>query len=318
MDNKELISIIVPVYNVKEYLDKCIESIVNQTYENIEIVIVDDGSSDGSEIKCDEWKKRDSRVVVIHQENRGISAVRNTGIQNAHGVYVCFVDADDYIAVDMVERLYCALIDNSVDIAICGYYECIDDKLIKHFYRSKKMIDPKDYFESIFEGHQIGSYPWNKIYKRELFSDVAYPVGQKYEDVSTTYKLICKCKKIAVITDCLYYYVRHEGSITKSINSKNMWDLINAITEREEYIKSEYPVFNTKVHNQKTSIYISNWNQLAKINNKKYESDMKILRTYIMKNYRKVTSKKYKLMGWLICYMPNLYKRSIAFIYKLK
>lgn len=217
---KDLISIVVPIYNVKEYLDACIKSIINQTYKNIEIILVDDGSTDGCADLCDEYKKFDSRIRVIHKENGGLSDARNTGLEVANGVYIVFIDSDDYVNVNMVKELYDTIIKTNSDISICKFKR-VKSEIIDIYEnkenKSLEILSGKKVIEEVYggNGEEISFVAWNKMYKKDLFYDkeIRYPKGRIYEDTFTTYKLLYYSKAIAIIDKYLYYYRVREGSI---------------------------------------------------------------------------------------------------------
>ena len=181
---EKLVSIIVPVYNVEKYLSKCIDSILAQTYKNLEIILVDDGSKDNSGTICDEYSKKDKRIKIIHKPNGGISDVRNHGLKIATGDYIGFVDSDDYIAEDMFETLVSLLEKNDADISIVSFYEYYNGKLIG--VRENENVEIMNKVEAIKElliDRKIQSYTWNKLFKKELFDGLQFPVGKNFEDI---------------------------------------------------------------------------------------------------------------------------------------
>ena len=204
---KELISVIVPVYKVEQYLEKCIISIINQSYKNLEIILVDDGSPDDCPMICDRWAKKDSRIRVIHKKNGGLSDARNVGISLAKGMYVCFVDSDDYISEKFVETLYDLIISCHTDISAVRFKEVTsNNEQIEKITENEEIIifDGEDALRQLFSNVTFANYAWNKMYKRELFDDVKFPVNRKMEDLGTTYNLLIKAKKIAFSTKSLY------------------------------------------------------------------------------------------------------------------
>lgn len=220
--NNEVISVVVPVYNVEPYLPDCLESICRQTYRNVEIILVDDGSTDGCGDICDKYKVKDSRVRVIHKLNEGLSEARNTGLRNATGELVLFVDADDYIEKNMVEALYNVLKNTNSDIAACPYrrfYTCDDLKSV-NLSSEKKVYSGKEFLERVFlnKDKNIEFVAVNKLYKKNLFIEngIFYPYGKLYEDAFTTYKLIYFASKVVIIDTPLYNYRLRDASITRS------------------------------------------------------------------------------------------------------
>lgn len=236
--NQPLISIIVPVYKVEKYLEKCIQSIINQTYNNLQIILVDDGSLDNCGKICDEYAKKDNRIEVIHKTNGGLSDARNVGISKAKGKYIGFVDSDDYIEKSMYEDLYNLIEENQSDVCICNFYNVVgNNKSLKNPDNGIQKYNKIDILREILIDSKIQSYAWNKLYKKELFDNIKYPVGKKYEDIGTTFYILEKCNKIIVTGTPEYYYLNRADSIVNNVNEKTIIDYIELITERYDYIE---------------------------------------------------------------------------------
>lgn len=209
-----MISIVVPVYNVKKYLDNCLESIVEQSYKNIEIILVDDGSNDGSSEICDQWAQKDKRIKVIHKSNGGLSHARNVGIEHAQGKYLMFVDSDDIISKKICEILLEILKDNNADLSICNAAHIFDNNIqfkeqgeLYCYNRDEaicKLWYQKDFLPSA----------WGKLYKRELFEKIRFTEGIIFEDIDIMHELFYLCQKIVYSEMELYGYIHHENSIT--------------------------------------------------------------------------------------------------------
>jgi glycosyltransferase involved in cell wall biosynthesis len=209
-----LISIIIPVYKTEFYLRKCLNSIVNQSYKNLEIILVDDGSPDTCGKICDEYAALDSRIKVIHQKNRGLSAARNAGLKIATGEYIGFTDSDDWIENDMFETLYLGALKYGTDITICGYFSVKGAKYRERREEHTVLLGREDALHHLLLDKTITNHAWNKLYKRELFEDVYYPEGRTFEDIATTYKLFEKADKVVCLDSCKYYYLeRNDGII---------------------------------------------------------------------------------------------------------
>ena len=231
------VTIVVPIYNVEKYLDKCLYSIINQSYRNLEIICINDGSKDNSEKIVLEYKKNDKRIVYIKKKNGGLSSARNTGIEKATGDYICFVDSDDWVNHEYVKKLVNNLEENNSDISICNIkhiYEDGKEKKVSFGITENKVMDECETLKELFIGDLLQNHTVNKLYKTELFrkNNILYPVGRIYEDVFTTYKLFLSAKRISLLNDYLYYYLQErEGSIlTKPFNEKKL-DLLDAIEE---------------------------------------------------------------------------------------
>ncbi|MGN0521375.1 MAG: glycosyltransferase family 2 protein [Eubacterium sp.] len=228
---KPLISIIVPVYKTEKYLDKCIESIVNQTYESLEIILVNDGSPDGCPQKCDEWAERDSRIKVIHKENGGLADARNAGTRACSGDYVMFADSDDYLEPDMVEFLVNLSLEYDADVSRCGFYfdyensdeRCAsDDKSIKLFDYDERMKD-------LASGNHISGVAWNKLYKSSVIKSHPYSKDDGCsEDILHNYRVYKDIDKTVFCDIPKYHYVIRENSITNSAFGYGAFDIIRA------------------------------------------------------------------------------------------
>ena len=216
----KLLSIIVPVYNVKNYIRQCIDSILNQTLENFEVILVDDGSSDGSGSICDEYAKNDKRVKVIHQKNSGVSVARNVGLKFASGDYIAFVDSDDYIAPDMYKVLVNKLIECGADMVKCGYYEFVDNKITNtRKFKVSAIYDNtlnKDDLLKLGMSDVLYTVVWNAVYTRKLADKVLYPVGLLNEDNYASPMYLLESEKVAVIENALYYYRQNPNGLNKA------------------------------------------------------------------------------------------------------
>ena len=237
-----LISIIVPVYNVEKYLGKCIESILAQTYKNIEIILVDDGAKDNSGEICDEYAKKDDRIRVIHKENGGLSDARNRGIEEAKGELIGFIDSDDYIDSDMYETLYNVLTKYGADMSMCDVYDVYEgqepaqNEQIRDF-----SVTPEEAMKIVIDGQINYAYAVNKLYKKKLFDAVRYPVGKIIEDAFIILFLLEKTEKVALTTACKYYYYHRENSIVSNSFSKKHYDCIEAHENNYKFICEHHP-----------------------------------------------------------------------------
>ena len=244
--NKPLISIIVPIYNVEKYLEKCIKSLINQTYDNLEIILVNDGSKDKSIDICNKYIIMDDRIKLINKKNGGLSDARNAGIIMANGEYLGFVDSDDYIKDTMYEYLYNLMVDYKADISICNYLYFYEGKetIENPKYKSEEVIksfDSKNALIELLKGDLIQDFAWNKLYKAELFNNIKYPLGKNMEDIGTTYKLFDASKRIVLGNSIQYFYLQRSNSIMgdRDLNLyKNLYELS---LERYEYIDNIYP-----------------------------------------------------------------------------
>lgn len=245
MENNELISVIVPIYNVEKYLEKCIITIINQTYKDIEIILVNDGSTDNSNDICEKYRKLDKRIKYIKKDNGGLSSARNVGIDNSCGEYLVFVDSDDYIADTMIEKLYNSIKLTNTDISICGYFEFFDDgKFGKGIVESDlHLLEQNKCFDYMVRGQAslLMIVSWNKLYKKKVFDSLRFPVGKIHEDEFVAHKIYDNVGKISIVNECLYFYRKREGSIMTMEKLNNRLDASEAFLERLEYFyKNKY------------------------------------------------------------------------------
>ena len=272
-----LISIIVPVYNVERYINTCINSIINQSYRNIEILLINDGSKDLSGEICDKWAKKDSRIKVFHKENGGLSDARNFGINKCNGEYLIFIDSDDFINKDMVKKLLKLSQENEADIVQCEFLKFKNENEIKESNDKNKVQVFKN-IEAI-ENHykeelKISTVvSWSKLYKKYLFNDIRFPKGKLHEDEFTTYKLLYKANKVLYTNEKLYYYRETPNSIMNSKYNIRRLDLLEALNERLLFFKkiNNDNLYNIALNNY-YSILIFAYNSYKKFNKEDKET----------------------------------------------
>lgn len=239
-----MISVIVPIYNVENYLENCINSILNQSYTDFELILVDDGSPDNCGKICDDYAKKDSRIKVIHKKNGGLSDARNIGIEAAKGEYISFIDSDDWIHKDFYLTLFNALSSSNSDIAICNFLKVsnddIKDKII-NINPPVKTLSNLESLNDLYSDNYVNYIvAWNKLYKANLFKDIRFPVGKIHEDEFTTPKVLFESNKIAIITEELYYYRQTPNSImNRKFNVANL-SFLEAIEDRLKFINEHH------------------------------------------------------------------------------
>ncbi len=267
-----LISVIVPVYKVEKYLDRCVESIVNQTYTNLEIILVDDGSPDNCPQMCDDWASKDSRIKVIHKENGGLSSARNAGLDIMNGEYVCFADSDDYIDADYCRILFDTLIQNSADISICGVEKVFESGKDSEYSVIKNENLDREKFLDRMEGYGGWCWvvAWNKLYKSSIFSQIRYPLNRLFEDDYIIVDVLYSVSLIACTEKNLYYYYQRDNSITNRGFDLKFYDSVDMYLSRLEFFiekkqKPERMRFCLK-YAVNNSIIILNSNVLSKEN----------------------------------------------------
>ena len=246
MEIQPLISVIVPVYNVAPYLREALNSVVNQTYHNLEILIIDDGSTDESGTICNKYQC-DPRVKVIHQENHGLSAARNAGLDIMTGEYVAFLDSDDAYHTDYVRKMFDCISREKTDIVICRYLACRTVNKMNHDLKSRTNPKAKqgrynsvEAIQAVFNGY-INASVWNKLYRRKIWETNRFPVGRNYEDIETTYKNFDACESVYMLDEALYFYRKHPESITNTHTIENIQDRNIAYAQEEAFIASHIP-----------------------------------------------------------------------------
>lgn len=288
----ELISMIVPVYNVAPYLRTCLDSVLNQDYTNIEVVLVEDGSTDGSRDICQEYLKRDTRVKMYANCGKGISAARNTGIERATGDYVVMVDSDDYIAPFMVSTLYQMMQQSCADMAICDFVRGTERSYVfVNTTQNAELIDGKEALRRIYlDDHNKLQYvvPWAKLYKKTLFHGIEYPDGMIFEDIHTTHKLLIQCRKIAVVNVPMVYYFKRNDSIMNQTFHVGKLDYLPALEKRIAFFhKENMPDLEKKAYDELLHMLIWEYSRVRDIlHNKKLLGELvKTYRKYYQKGY---------------------------------
>ena len=239
------ISVIIPIYNVKNYIRRCIDSVLNQTFCDFELILVDDGSTDGCSLICDEYAKRDSRIRVVHKINGGLSSARNAGIDIARGKLIAFIDGDDYAQIDMLKDMYETAVNNNADIVACNFIfeksELNKENVIFNKTHKSLILDNRQAMECLLKKYYFDNAAWNKIYKRELFIDIRFPEGKLFEDIFTVYKLFSKANKVVYIDKPLIYYVQRSTSIMRLKFNEKKKDRVIGSQERHHFIERNYP-----------------------------------------------------------------------------
>lgn len=240
--DKPKISIIVPVYQVEKYLNECITSIVNQTYRNLEIILVDDGSKDCCPELCEMWAEKDRRIRVIHKKNGGLSDARNKGLEVATGEYIGFVDSDDRIREDMYEKLYKSLAECQAEIAECGTVYFKDENIIRRVCQKKLVCcSNKEAMEGLISDTVFHQTVWNKLYSRKCLENILFETGKCNEDEFWTYQIFHNAQRVVAIPECCYWYRQREQSIMSSDFSYKRLDALEAKYGRMQFIEQKYP-----------------------------------------------------------------------------
>ncbi|MCI5650517.1 MAG: glycosyltransferase [Fusicatenibacter sp.] len=326
----KMVSIIVPVYNIEKYLDDCIDSILKQVYQKIEVVLVDDGSDDGSSEKCDEWKKRDGRIKVIHQKNQGLSAARNAGIKEAEGEYILLVDGDDVIHPQMVELLLDIVIKHGCKIAFCEYEKFSDTTEIEKQRKERQaafhveIVSSEEYLIKLL-CYKVRDVVWNGLYHRDIVLQNKFIIGKRNEDVWWKYLAIDAADEIASISNSLYYYRQREGSIMSTFCGLKVFDDLEGRYYRAAYIADKYPALKTLAFSEViaacmnfyiyTQKYLSGKEQMQGFNMINIYRQFatlgvfEVLREKNMSRMRKISVIIQKVSFRLACYLKVIFAR---------
>ena len=282
-----MVSVIVPVYKVEKYIHKCVESITNQTYNDLEIILVDDGSPDRSGKICDELALTDDRIKVIHQENCGQAAARNRGLQVASGEYVTFVDSDDYISQNFAEFLVKAIEETSSDIAICGYKVINEEEqvVLNSCSSVGGLLDNNELWNEVFG--KLNNAVWNKLFRKKLLDGIFFEEDLGHgEDLLFNLTYISKCKKAVKVDSILYFYLKHPGSVTSSAFSDRRFMEIESKDRAKEFIIKNAP---KQIINAQKYSFRARMNVIRAIykdkKEKLYQKQIKELTTYLKDNY---------------------------------
>lgn len=311
----ELISIIVPVYNVEQYLRKCVNSIINQTYKNLEIILVDDGATDNSGKMCDELAKTDNRIKVYHKGNGGLSDARNYGVERATGEYIGFVDSDDYIDEEMYEKLYEAIKKEDVDVAECNLKIIYPDRI--ELFTEKdyhKVCSKKEYLEEYLKIENIFGSACVRLIKSDVAKKIKFPVGKLYEDTYYAYDLIEKVDRYAIMNNPYYNYLMRENSITNAKFNPRIFDLIEIVDKFHGTVYKDYFSLKEAADCRKMYAYFSVLNSVLLEEKFKNNSYYQLVMNYFKENYKELLKNKYinrnrKLSILLIKMNINLYKK---------
>lgn len=243
-----LISVIVPIYNVEKYLARCVDSMVNQTYKNLEIILVDDGSPDCCPQMCDDYAEKDSRIKVVHKKNGGLSDARNAGMAVATGEYISFIDSDDYVSDDFFECLLDVMNKENSDIAECSVVKLYEDNRFDEFSDdlSVKTYDTQDAMSALIAENPFHQHVWNKLYKTELVKDIPYAVGKLNEDEFWTYQVFGIANKVSKLNKTMYYYFQRNSSIMGVGYNIRRLDALEGKANRQKYIENNFPELSTQ------------------------------------------------------------------------
>jgi len=320
MNNYPLISVIIPCYNAERSLEKCLTSVIQQSYNNLEIILIDDGSTDNTSKIYEDFQLRDDRIKIFRQENSGVSKTRNEGLKAATGEYICFVDSDDWVEPDYCSELYQLLIEQNADISIieASYEDENGNVVFDKPTSEEKVLDGKRALSLLLEDNVIQSHPWGKLYKTSLFNNVRFPENLKcFEDYSTLFKVFDKAKKVVKSNDKLYHYIQLDDSLSHSLSPETAYYFYLAIMD-------VYKFWQSKTHLKNNGKVIKDFIRkllmvLKRILRSTTEREMRTEKEEIRQSFKSLLVYPARDIGIefylhvrLYYYYPNLYTRLIS------
>jgi glycosyltransferase involved in cell wall biosynthesis len=289
------ISIIVPIYNMEKYLPRCIDSILSQTFRDLEVILVNDGSTDNSENICREYAGRDNRIVALSKKNGGLSSARNMGLDAARGQYIGFVDSDDYIEKDMYELLYQNIFRYCADISICSFYTVYPGGRILHMKPQgiKKVFDKKEAIRTLLSREHFENHVWDRLYRKALFDDIRFPEKELYEDIAVTYRLFDRCNGIVYDSHPKYYYVQRNGSIVNSEFYPEKLKFVEACQRIVDFSKNRGGIYDEEAQSYYVLSNLWMMYEAAAGGNKEYRSILEVLCGNILRYERLAMASNY-------------------------
>ena len=319
-ETSPLISVIITVYNTEKYIKECVDSVINQTYKNLEILLVDDGSTDSSGSICDAYEKIDQRIVALHKENGGISDAKNFGIRNANGEFFCFVDSDDFISENLIEALFTSISTTNSDISFCNFVKFFSGKKNKiGNYHSRNFYENRaDAVKGLFTG-EIRTSPWAKLFKRSIFNSILFPKGELAEDISTLYKVFCTINTISFTKKAVYFYRQNTSGIThtKTIALFNFFKIVFPIIDLD--VQKNFVNLQKYARGYFVRIYIGTYSLNCIFGNRHDPSEYQLFKKEVIQYLPSVLQLSPSEMGFIklrtiiFLNLPNIYD----LIYKL-
>ncbi len=285
-----MISIIVPIYKVEPYLSKCLDSIINQTYKNLEIILVDDGSPDNCGTICDEYAVKDKRIQVIHKPNGGVSSARNAGLRAACGEWIGWVDSDDWVEPTMFETLFSATQETGADIAVCGHWEDFRNHAKVCGWPVRQVLDTERALGELLRNGRMKNLLWDRLFHRTLFENICFPEGRTYEDIAIMHWLFLRAEKVVCVPDILYHYRQREGSIVDDTSLGNRINHYIAAKKRYESLSNDWPQFNQLLEGQCVASAVGIWSGYLsnpKAEREKYAPELRKIAAFSQNHYDK-------------------------------
>lgn len=292
------ISVIIPIYRVEQYLCKCVESVLAQTYHNMEVILVDDGSPDGCGKICDEYAERDERVKVIHKPNGGVASARNAGLAAATGEWIGWVDSDDWAEPALFETLLRGALETSAEISVCGHWEEYRGRREVSGWQERRVLDTEQALGELLENGRMKNLLWDRIFHRTLFDGLQFPEGRTYEDIAVMHWLFLRAEKVACLPEVLYHYRQREGSIVDNTSLGNRINHYIASKERYDALSGEWPQFRQLMEAQCVASAVGIWAGCLsnpRGDREKYVKDLQAIADFSAIHYQKAL--KYMDLG---------------------
>lgn len=318
---EELISIVIPVYNVEQYIGKCIESVQNQTYKNLQIILVDDGSTDNSGHICDDYAMKDKRILCLHKPNGGLSDARNYALDKVKGNYIAFIDSDDYVSRYYIERLYQNILDTQADVSIANFMRVRSTDQITDILktdRNLRIFNREESFYALYEDDLKYQFTtaWGKLYKTNIFDNIQYPKGRNYEDTSIAHLIYDNVSKVVYEDVNLYYYLVRDSSITKS-EQYIRDDIILAVKDRMDFFDKKLSYEDLKIKSREQyfttlmGVYARMQSDVVNISERKRKIYMQVRSAY-KKYKRELSNWKIKTRIKLFLLSPGIYSKILT------
>ena len=292
------ISVIIPIYRVEQYLCKCVESVLTQTYHDLEIILVDDGSPDGCGKICDEYAERDERVKVIHKPNGGVASARNAGLDAATGEWIGWVDSDDWAEPALFETLLQGALETGAEISVCGHWEEYRGRREVSGWQELRVLDTEQALGELLENGRMKNLLWDRIFHRTLFDGLQFPEGRTYEDIAVMHWLFLRAEKVACLPEVLYHYRQREGSIVDNTSLGNRINHYIASKERYDALSGEWPQFRQLMEGQCVASAVGIWAGCLsnpRGDREKYVKDLQAIADFSAIHYQKAL--KYMDLG---------------------
>lgn len=287
--NAPKISVIVPVYNVEPYLPKCLDSIVGQTYQNLEIILVDDGSPDNCGSICDAYAARYGYIKVIHKANGGVSSARNAGMAAATGEWIGWVDSDDWIEPEMYDSMIKKACELEADIVVCSRYEQYRSHSVFRGWEEEQILNTEDALKQLLKNEKMQNFLWDKLWRQELFQGQSFPEGRTFEDIAVMHRLFARAKRVVCLPEANYHYLQRPGSIVDNKSLENQINHFRAAKLRLDEMRGEWPGFIYLLESQCVASSITIWCAYYKNlpeERIKYDETLKEISGFAKKNYR--------------------------------